>query len=207
MANLMDKECLLTVVLVIVAVVFLIWLFVPNLNLRGTKTEKFNGKQLKTQSTQEIQNEQILPEEYPSQEILPETQDIKNGPFVDVKTGSIMDGPGWENGGFEDKEKNETEGVPSNLPPGIPSNYYFLDDGAGGEMSIQHNLCSKSCCSDQYPTPFKQKYDPYVCNNKSKFVPNNYYCNNSFQDSGCLCLTKQQSKFISNRGGNGSEWF
>jgi hypothetical protein len=84
---------------------------------------------------------------------------------------------------------------------------YRLDDGAGGRMSIQHNLYSKSCCSNQWSTPFKQKSDPYVCNNKSDFVPSNYYGNTSFQDSGCLCQTKEQAEFLYNRGGNGREWF
>jgi hypothetical protein len=122
-------------------------------------------------------------------------------PFVNPKTGTIMDGPGFERG--------EVEGAYLEDPSGVPSNYYILDDGAGGEMSIQHNLCSKSCCSEQWPTPFKQKYDPYVCGAKSKgdFVSSNVFCNNSFNDSGCLCLSKKQSRFLYNRGGNGREWF
>lgn len=119
-------------------------------------------------------------------------------PFVDVTTGTIMDGPGFERGPVEGSAE---------VPDQIPSNYYFLDDGAGGEMSIQHNLCSKSCCSAQWPTPFKQKYDPYVCGNKDNFIPSNIMCNNTFNDSGCLCLSKKQGQFLYNRGGNGREWF
>lgn len=86
----------------------------------------------------------------------------------------------------------------------LPENYYFLDDGSGGKMSIQHNLCSKSCCSEQYPTPFKLKYDGNVCANKNKYVPSQIMCNNAYQDSGCLCMTKDQAKFLNNRGGNGN---
>jgi hypothetical protein len=86
-----------------------------------------------------------------------------NMPYVNPKTGSVIDGPG--------SEKGPVDGISSDQIYTLPSNYYFLDDGAGGEMSVQHNLCSKSCCSEQWPTPFKQKYDPYVCGNKSKFVP------------------------------------
>lgn len=67
----------------------------------------------------------------------------KNTAFVDAKTGAVMDGPGFE--------KGPVEGVTQDSLTNIPSNYYFLDDGADGEMSIQHNLCSKSCCSSQYP--------------------------------------------------------
>jgi len=123
----------------------------------------------------------------------------KNLPFVDPKTGTLIDGPGYEQG--------EIEGITQDAFSKIPSNYYFLDDGADGEMSIQHNLCSKSCCSEQWPTPFKQKYDPYVCGNKDKFVPSNIFCNNTFQDSGCLCLSKDQSRFLMDRGTNGNELF
>ena len=122
-----------------------------------------------------------------------------NGPFVDSKTGALIDGPGFEKGEIDDVHQERSTG--------IPSNYYFLDDGAGGEMSIQHNLCSPSCCSEQWPTPHKQKYDPYVCQNKDKFIPSNIMCNNSFQNSGCLCLSKKQGQFLYNRGGNGREWF
>ena len=86
----------------------------------------------------------------------------------------------------------------------LPEDYYFLDDGADGKMSIQHNLCSRSCCSEQYPTPFKLKYDGNVCNNKSKYVPSQIMCNNAYQDSGCLCMTKDQANFLTNRGGNGN---
>lgn len=120
-------------------------------------------------------------------------------PDVDPSVGSLVTGPGFET----------TDYARIYQPAGssIPSNYYFLDDGDGGDMSIQYNLCSKSCCSPQWPTPFKLKYDPYVCANKDKFVPSRIFCNNSFQDAGCLCLTKDQARFIYNRGGNGREWF
>jgi len=73
-------------------------------------------------------------------------------PYVDPSTGALIDGPGFE--------KSEKDIPYSDVWSGIPRNYYFLDDGAGNEMSIQHNLCSKSCCSEQWPTPFKQKHDP-----------------------------------------------
>ena len=123
----------------------------------------------------------------------------KNTPQLNPTTGSIMDGPGFESG-------------PTDIPQSqtydhIPANYYFLDDGAGGSDTVINNLCSKSCCSDSdWPTPFKQKYDPYVCGNKDKFVPSNYMCNNAFQDSGCLCMTKKQNDFLANRGNNGFPW-
>jgi hypothetical protein len=77
-----------------------------------------------------------------------------------------------------------------------------LDDGAGNSYGLMTNLCSKSCCGDQYPTPFDVSTDKEICAHKDEFVPNNLTCNNAFQDSGCLCMTKNQANFISSRGGN-----
>jgi len=186
MLNLQNKQCFTTVVIVIAAIIAFYYIVYPNINLGSS--EGFNGEE---------QLAEIIPE--------PEQQD-SNNPHIDPNTGTIMDGPGFEKGNMENAG-SDVEGAPENIPSQIPSNFYFLDDGADGEMSIQHNMCSKSCCSEQWPTPFKQKYDPYVCGNKDKFVGSNIFCNNSFQDSGCLCLSKKQSKFIYNRGGNGREWF
>lgn len=81
-------------------------------------------------------------------------------------------------------------------------NHYLLDDGAGGSAGLQFNMCSKSCCSEQYPLPFKMPVETAVCENASEFVPNNYMCNNAWQDSGCVCMTKDQANFLGSRGGN-----
>ena len=126
-------------------------------------------------------------------------------PHVNPTVGSLIDGPGFE--GVPEKITPQYARVFQPAGSSVPSNYYFLDDGDGGDMSIQYNLCSKSCCSPQWPTPFKLKYDPYVCANKDKFVPSRIFCNNTYESSGCLCLTKDQARFIYNRGGNGREWF
>lgn len=114
--------------------------------------------------------------------------------MFDAGSGSIMSGP---------------EFIPSQfLSPwyqaytGNLKNYYLLDDGEGGSAGLQFNMCSKSCCGDQYPTPFKTEVDSEVCNSKSEFVPNNYTCNNAWNDSGCVCMTKKQANFIGSRGGN-----
>jgi hypothetical protein len=77
-----------------------------------------------------------------------------------------------------------------------------LDDGAGGNMGLHYNLCSPSCCSAQYPTPHKLAKDPLVCGREDEFVPSSITCQNSWQNSGCACLTKKQASFMSNRGGN-----
>lgn len=84
--------------------------------------------------------------------------------------------------------------------------YGKIDDdwmeNLNGDESLSFNMCSKSCCSPQYPTPFALPEDPLVCNSKDEFVPSSYTCNNGWQDSGCVCMTKKQSKFLGSRGGN-----
>lgn len=115
--------------------------------------------------------------------------------YYDPRTGEQVDGVGH----VDDIFGSDAEPVPGSVPPA----YYFLDDGAEGRNSIQHNLCSKSCCASQYPAPGELiEEDPFVCQNKDKYVPSRYMCNNVYQDSGCLCLKKDQAKFFQNRGGN-----
>lgn len=146
--NLLNKETLAMFVVAVVAVVMFTWFVYP---MMPRMSENFNGEEAP-----------MMEEVNAPEEVIAEGEEGQ-APYVDAAAGTIMDGPGFERG--------EVEGAPE-TPTSIPSNYYFLDDGAGGEMSIQHNLCSPSCCSgSQWPTPFKQKYDPYVCNNKDKFVP------------------------------------
>jgi hypothetical protein len=76
-----------------------------------------------------------------------------------------------------------------------------LDNGLG-QIGFGSNMCSKSCCTPQYPPPFVQDQDPFVCKSKDKFVSSNYTCNNGWQNSGCLCLTEAQSDFLGSRGEN-----
>lgn len=78
----------------------------------------------------------------------------------------------------------------------------LLDDGMSGRGSILFNKCSKSCCSPQYPVPFAVDADKSVCSSNKEYVPNNYTCNDGWNDTGCLCLDKEQSEFLAHRGGN-----
>lgn len=194
MQNLLNNDNLINIGVAVVIVVIFVFIVMPY-------AKKAMGKNNVTEETFESEEMPVDNEEMPvpTEEVPVSAEEAPQGPYVDSKTGSLIDGPGFEKGEVEDAYQES--------PNGIPSNYYFLDDGADGEMSIQHNLCSPSCCSEQWPTPFKRKYDPYVCQNKDKFVPSNIFCNNTFQDSGCLCLSKKQASFLYNRGGNGREWF
>jgi len=78
----------------------------------------------------------------------------------------------------------------------------ILDDGMRGNAGLNFNMCSKSCCSPQYPPPFSMPVDPLVCKSGQEFVPSGYSCNNGWQDSGCLCMTKNQALFLNRRGNN-----
>ena len=119
---------------------------------------------------------------------------------VNVTVGTLVNGPGFEKG-----PEPITAGVFAN----VPDNFFLLDDGANGEMSVQNNLCSKSCCSPSWPVPFKERSDPFVCNGLKNglYTPSNLFCSNSFQDAGCACLTKEQGRFINQRGNGGSPWY
>jgi hypothetical protein len=136
----------------------------------------------------------------------PALEDGQLGPVYDTKKQLIMDGRGMQVGPVDDAEQEGSVlGVDA-----LAENTYFLDDGADGKMSIQHNMCSRSCCSDsQYPTPFKLKADSNICAMKKAGTlgTSNLFCNNAFQDSGCLCITKKQSQGIYNRMGNGRGFY
>lgn len=70
------------------------------------------------------------------------------------------------------------------------------------EYGLNFNMCSKSCCSQPYPTPFSLKPDEFIEKSGKKFIPSPYTCNNGWQDSGCLCLEPKQSLFLNKRGSN-----
>ncbi len=85
-------------------------------------------------------------------------------------------------------------------------NYGKVDGILGGENGLagfNYNLCSPSCCSPQFPTPFASGVDSMVCASEDQFVPTSYTCNNAWQNSGCLCMTENQARLLTTRGGNG----
>ncbi len=84
--------------------------------------------------------------------------------------------------------KNQLNTVLSETPQALYGEIDILDDGMNGNAGLHYNLCSKSCCSLQYPPPYGVvKTDPQLCNSKTEFVASNYVCNNGWQDTGCLC--------------------
>jgi hypothetical protein len=118
-----------------------------------------------------------------------------NMPYKQGRADVTVEGPGFE----------RSTGAPYHEELGghVKSNMYLLDDGANGELSATNNMVSKSCCGAQWPVPFATN-DDTVCGDTSEYVPNRSFGNNSYQDAGCVCTTKKQDRFLSNRGGNGS---
>ena len=107
---------------------------------------------------------------------------------------------------------SEFVGLPDEIQPANGSEFVSnygrvdrLDDGYNGDMGLNYNMCSKSCCSQQYPPPFELEKDVMVEKMKDKFVPNNYMCNNAWNNSGCVCMTSKQRDYIEGRGGNGTK--
>ncbi len=119
--------------------------------------------------------------------------------LYDKKTGLIMSGSEFDKNDFEGRYVPlDAEDIPINV---IAPDSFLLDDGNNGRTGLHTNMCSKQCCSGQYPLPFKLSHDKKLCNLKN-FAPSNLMCNNAWQDSGCLCLTKPQANMLYNRGGN-----
>lgn len=81
----------------------------------------------------------------------------------------------------------------------------ILDDGGFGNLGFNFSIFDKACCSSQWPTPFSIPPSDYVLMSGKKFYPSSYKGNDGWNDSGCACLTKEQSVHLSRRGGNAFE--
>lgn len=119
-------------------------------------------------------------------------QEVKIPALYDRETGQIVSG-------------SEFLGVPDEIATAWGGSFgenENLDDGNDGVYGLNYAMCSSSCCSPQYPPPFPLDKDVVVDKMKGDFVPSGYTCNNSWQNSGCVCMTKKQKDFLSSRGGN-----
>jgi hypothetical protein len=104
------------------------------------------------------------------------------------------------------KSSNDDDKEDLNIPVTINNatygDNYFLEDGGNGTLGLTSAMCSKSCCSPQYPLPFSIDSDKMLCNSEEKYISSSYTCNNGWQDTGCLCMTKEQANFLGSRGKN-----
>jgi len=69
-----------------------------------------------------------------------------------------------------------------------------LNNTIPNNMKIDLNPCSQSCCKQTQWLP------PFINNNiSSEYIGSNFSCNFG-NGSGCVCFTKENSKFLENRG-------
>ena len=68
--------------------------------------------------------------------------------------------------------------------------------------SYNLGVCSKNCCSTQWPVPIdfteKSKVNPKTIG--KKYFKSNLTCNNGIINTGCVCLTNESKKVLENRG-------
>lgn len=163
------------IIIVVVIVVIILYFILPKRNDYVIHNENFGNQQIPL-------------------EVIYEDPIIK--PTYIDDNGTIMSGTNF----IPQKEISPAWGEQYGVEETIDNNE--LSDGKGGSYTLSTNICSPSCCSNQYPVPFKLKDDRFVCNNKDELLPSNYVCNNSWQNAGCMCITKDQKEMIFNRGNN-----
>ena len=49
-------------------------------------------------------------------------------------------------------------------------------------------ICSKKCCSTQWPNTTNNSIDPNI--DMNKYLPTNLNCNDGIHDTGCICKKK-----------------
>ena len=109
-----------------------------------------------------------------------------------------------QSGLHADVKQHGFMGLPDKVEYPWSENYGKIDDLAGQKLNdLNFGLCSKSCCAPQYPVPFSMEPDKFVDQSGKKYTySGNLTCNNSWQNTGCLCLTEKDSKLLSSRGNN-----
>jgi hypothetical protein len=69
------------------------------------------------------------------------------------------------------------------------NDYYDLKYDKPMDYDIEKIVCSKSCCSTQWPTSKStQINDPKI--NMNDYLPTNLNCNDGIHNTGCVCKKK-----------------
>ena len=70
--------------------------------------------------------------------------------------------------------------------------------------TIDTNTCAKSCClHNQWPLPDELQPSDVDPKELKKYIPSNFSCNfGSKNGSGCVCYTKEDANYLTNKGGN-----
>ena len=123
--------------------------------------------------------------------------------YYDSETGTMMTSPDFIPQSFEPAWGSSSDSQANFDSPNFKDKIGVMERATDlGDETLAFNYCSKSCCADQYPTPFNMPTNANVCKNKGDFVPSSYTCNNAWEDTGCLCMTKNQSEMLATRAGN-----
>jgi hypothetical protein len=71
-------------------------------------------------------------------------------------------------------------------------------------VKIDTNKCAKSCClRTEWPLPQELQQNDMSPEELKKYIPSNFSCNfGSKNGSGCVCYTKEDSNYLTNKGGN-----
>jgi len=180
----------LKILLIVVLVGLIIWMLYPFFHHSSHKSSESFKPTLK-QNIRVVSN---MPSDYQQKE-----PPMIEPPSYDADTATIQSGSGFipQKQYFTPWGSMIQVGDMSTADGTLPYSETSITD-----YSMNFNQCSPACCSDQWPVPFKLPVDKSLCGSKDEFVPNSYYCNNGWQDSGCLCMTKQQSEFLQTRGDN-----
>jgi hypothetical protein len=79
---------------------------------------------------------------------------------------------------------DNTEEFINNIPE-----YYDLKYDTPMGYDMEKIVCSKSCCSTQWPTSEStQIKDPKI--DMNEYLPTNLNCNDGIHDTGCICKKK-----------------
>jgi hypothetical protein len=184
-------ESIIIVVIVILAMLFVVpVIFDMFTSCDGNSAEQFSPHQTMDDTTN-IKTEDDVNKDYVKSKGI--TYDYESL-IYDNTTGTIMSGSQFmENTGIV---------APLWIPPAWDPDAY--GPSAKGDLDpadyendprMLYNKCSLSCCSAQYPLPFKADADPFVCdkNGKSKYLASDYTCTNNTGGTGCLCMSEKQA--------------
>jgi hypothetical protein len=84
----------------------------------------------------------------------------------------------------------------------------YMTNTLSEPLKVSEKICSESCCNYTQWTPLNPDLQMYAHNPNSPYVPSNYTCNQGNNTGrGCPCLTKEDYKYLTNKGGNGSNCF
>jgi hypothetical protein len=197
MQNMSTSEMVIKILIVIIILFLIVWCLWPKKTYTSTEGFKNSGEQRngnKQYWNKPVQQDDLVDNSVPVQ-WKQEPIDIIQPPSYDAYTDTIQSGSDF----IPQAMYYDTEG--NLVKEGKKTTYGRKEKGLGDE-GMNFNLCSPACCSDQWPVPFSVPVDKMTCQSEDEFVPTSYFCNNGWQDSGCLCLKKEQSDFIDSRGLN-----